>query len=45
MYELTEYAVAVLVAVIAGGFSFVAVAAVLAVMEAASSTQRKLRTR
>jgi hypothetical protein len=45
MYELTEYGLVILGAVIAGGLSFVAAATVLAVMEAVNATQRRLRTR
>lgn len=45
MYELTEYGVVILGAVIAGGISFVAAATVLAVMEGVNATQRRLRTR
>jgi hypothetical protein len=45
MYELTEYALVIVAAVLAGGSSFVAVAALLAVMEAAGATHRRLRAR
>jgi hypothetical protein len=45
MYELTEYALVVVAAVLTGGSSFVAVATVLAVIEAVGSTHRRLRTR
>jgi hypothetical protein len=45
VYELSEYALVVVAAVVAGGSSFVAVAAVLAVMEAIKSGHRRLHTR
>lgn len=45
MYELTEYTLVVVAAVLVGGSSFVAVATVLVVMEAVRSSHRRLRTR
>lgn len=43
MYELTEYGLVLLVAVMAGGFSFMAGATVLAIMEGVKAVHRKLR--
>ena len=45
MYTLSEYAVFILIAVVLGGFSFMAVSTFLIVMEGLNSSYRGLRAR